>query len=184
MSSNLIGVVKFFDASQRYGFIYHRDLGDIHFSSMSFADARCGYKGRLVSFRVEFDDRGKPFAIKVEPRSENQSALPMMQAPKQLDGFPIIAGSSIKGFTVAQDFGAITSDSWWYGRQASVAQAKEFLQSKAVRYGANAVFDFVYHRSTVASPKNSIRAAKHWFWAEGRAVKLASQGINFSSTFK
>lgn len=91
---------------------------------------------------------------------------------KSLQGFPCIRGELINDFKVAKIIKKITT----YGYD-TVAEAQDNLIRSAKECGANAVFNYIWHRESDWSDDYFLifhmgRSRKTTFWAEGNAVRL------------
>jgi CspA family cold shock protein len=178
--SEKCGLIKFYSQDKGYGFISVDHGSDVFFhitnvserlppkvgDQVSFSSRESKKGGRLEAFNVS--------VIKAAPPNQEQEPARKEKTEyrAELKGFPCIRGSRIDGFRVEREIGHLRGEpepKWrWFGFGrmyfkwfTSVDEARQALIKEARKRGANAIFDFVWHRNDTYS-----------FWAEGRAVYL------------
>jgi cold shock protein len=161
------GTVKFYNGEKGYGFIYGDKIQDVFFHISAVKGAYPPKVGERVAFYLT-EKKGRKAARDIEIKG-----LVSKNKPRNiLQGFPCVRGGSLKGFRVALDCSKLTTDYY-----TTVSEAQSALISKAKKEGANAIFNYVWHRESDWSDDYFLiwkydRTRKTTFWAEGHAVKL------------
>ncbi len=169
------GTVKFYNPTKGFGFIYsEKDRKDIFFHITGINGANPPNTGERVSFHIK-EIKGKKTAIDIDISSVAPLVNPkasVKNTSKILQGFPCISGETVNGFKLNHVIKKIRTRGF-----GTVDEAKEELVKLAKGSGANAVFNYIYHRESDWSDDyvlifiNLGRSRKTWFWAEGSAVK-------------
>lgn len=169
------GTVKFYNPTKGFGFIYSEKEGkDIFFHITGINGANPPNSGERVSFNIK-EIKGKQTAIDIDISSVAPLVNPkasVKNTSKILQGFPCIRGEKVNGFKLNQVIKKISTNGF-----DTVDEAREELVKLAKACGANAVFNYIYHRESDYSNDYIFifkvgRSRKTCFWAEGSAVKL------------
>jgi CspA family cold shock protein len=169
------GTVKFYNPIKGFGYIYaDKEKKDVFFHITAIKGANPPKIGDKVSFFIE-ENKGRESARNidiiniVEKAHFNDSAN---RIPKSLQGFPCIRGETINGFKVNRIIKKMETSGF-----NTVDEAKEALIAMAKQSGANAIFNYIWHRESDLEDEYFLiwyqgKTRVTCFWAEGTAVQL------------
>ncbi len=169
------GIVKFYNPSKGFGFIYaDEEKKDIFFHITKINGANPPKIGDKVSFYIN-EKKGQNYAYDIDiiyTLTKKSIKNLEQRTKKNLEGFPCIRGETIKGFKVNNIIKTIKTS-----RYTTVDEAKNELIEIAKDCGANAIFNYIWHRESDWSDDYFLfwqidRTRKTTFWAEGNAVFL------------
>lgn len=164
------GTVKFYNSNKGFGFIYFdKEKQDIYFHITAINGPNPPKAGDKVSFSIQ-EKNGRKSACDIDVFAA--TVTPEINHTKTLQGFPCIRGDQINGFKKNATIKKITTTGY-----NTVDEAKEALISEAKACGANAVFDYIWHRESDLEDEYFLiwyqgKTRVTYFWAEGTAIRL------------